>query len=242
MSEAHAYAAVVDTPPRERILRAALQLLSAGGRAAVSTRAVCEAAGVQGPTIYRQFGDMQGLLDAVTAAGFADYLHEKTTRERAADPVEDLRRGWDLHVEFGLANPAVYALMYGDPRPGTPSQAAKQAEQILHGLLQRAAEAGRLRVGIADAAAMINAAGVGVVLTLLAKPASERDHELSERTREAVLAATTTDVPLTESGGAGGRAALTATAVTFKAQIVDRPDGFTPAEHQLLDEWLDRLV
>jgi hypothetical protein len=185
---------------------------------------------------------MQGLLDAVTAAGFASYLKEKTARKRTGDPVEDLRRGWDLHVGFGLANPAVYALMYGDPRPGTPSPAAKRAEQILHDLLQSAAEAGRLRVGIADAAAMINAAGVGVVLTLLAKPASERNYELSERTREAVLAATTRDVPLSESVGDGSRKSLTATAVTLKAQIVDRPEEFTPAEHQLLDEWLDRLV
>ncbi len=242
MSEARAPGDAVETPPRDRILQAALQLLSTGGRAAVSTRAVCDAAGVQGPTIYRQFGDMQGLLDAVTAAGFASYLQEKTAHEPTGDPVHDLRRGWDLHVGFGLANPAVYALMYGDPRPGTPSQAAKQAEQILHDLLQRAAEAGRLQVGIADAVAMIHAAGVGVVLTLLAKPAGERDPELSERTREAVLAATTRDVPLDESGGDGSRTSLTATAVTLKAQIVDRPEEFTPAEHQLLDEWLDRLL
>ena len=36
-----------------------------GGRGAVTTRAVSAAARVQPPTIYRQFGDMRGLLDAV---------------------------------------------------------------------------------------------------------------------------------------------------------------------------------
>ena len=41
------------------------QLLNDGGREAVSTRAVAAAAGVQPPTIYRQYGDMQGLLSAV---------------------------------------------------------------------------------------------------------------------------------------------------------------------------------
>src|SRR4051794_36006940 len=53
--------------PRDRILQAAARLLAEGGREAVSTRAVSRAAGVQAPTIYRQFGDMQGLLDAVAS-------------------------------------------------------------------------------------------------------------------------------------------------------------------------------
>ncbi len=49
-----------DMNPRDRILQAAARLLAEGGREAVSTRAVSSAAGVQAPTIYRQFGDMQG--------------------------------------------------------------------------------------------------------------------------------------------------------------------------------------
>src|ERR687894_233566 len=106
---------------RDRIVRAAAELLAEGGREAVSTRAVAAAAGVQAPTIYRQFGDMRGLLDAVASDGFSTYLGRKMTRERAADPIDDLRGGWNLHVEFGLENPALYTLMYGDPRPGAES-------------------------------------------------------------------------------------------------------------------------
>jgi hypothetical protein len=56
--------------------------------------------------------------------GFAAYLAEKGVREPGADPVDDLRAGWDLHVGFGLANPALYPLMYGDPRPGAAPPAA----------------------------------------------------------------------------------------------------------------------
>ena len=109
-----------DMNPRERILQAAARLLAEGGREAVSTRAVSRAAGVQAPTIYRQFGDMQGLLDAVASHGYATYLASKRERATHHDPVEDLRRGWNLHIDFGLANPALYILMYGNPRPGTP--------------------------------------------------------------------------------------------------------------------------
>src|SRR5215217_8644607 len=99
-----------DINPRDRILQAAANLLAEGGREAVSTRAVAAAAGVQAPTIYRQFGDMRGLLDEVASYGFSKYLRDKTMRERAEDPVDDLRLGWDLHVGYGLANPAFYTL------------------------------------------------------------------------------------------------------------------------------------
>ena len=103
--------------PRDLILQAAARLLTEGGREAVSTRAVSRAAGVQAPTIYRQFGDMQGLLDAVASHDYATYLASKCERETLQDPVEDLRRGWNLHIDFGLSNPALYSLMYGPP-PG----------------------------------------------------------------------------------------------------------------------------
>src|SRR3954451_12093730 len=110
--------------PRERIVQGAAALLAEGGRDAVTTRAVASAAGVQAPTIYRLFGDKSGLLDAVAEHGFAAYLGEKGVPEPDADPVDDLRTGWDMHVGFGLANPALYALMYGDPRPGESWAAA----------------------------------------------------------------------------------------------------------------------
>src|ERR687890_87485 len=93
---------------RARIVAAAVGLIAAGGRDAATTRAVAAAAGVQPPTIYRQFGDMRGLLDEVASYGFSKYLRDKTMRERAEDPVDDLRLGWDLHVGYGLANPAFY--------------------------------------------------------------------------------------------------------------------------------------
>src|SRR5215469_10985172 len=108
----------------ERMLRAAADLLQTGGIEAISTRAVAAAAGVQPPTIYRLFGDKQGLLDAVAAHGFASYLATKTTRESTGDPVEDLRAGWDEHVELGLAKPALYRLMYTHADRSSPAASA----------------------------------------------------------------------------------------------------------------------
>lgn len=112
----------------------------------MSTRAIAAAAGVQAPTLYRLFGDKQGLLDAVTAYGFERYLAEKKTLVPSHDPVADLQRGWDNHVEFGLTHPAFYVLMYGVTRPERRPAAAEEAYRMLLALLERVAAAGRLRM------------------------------------------------------------------------------------------------
>src|SRR3954467_2649502 len=98
---------------RARVVDAAAQLLHRDGAQAVTTRAVAQAAGVQAPTIYRLFGDKDGLIDAVAEHVMATYVAAKavSTADADGDPVADLRSGWRAHVEFGLANPELYALL-----------------------------------------------------------------------------------------------------------------------------------
>ncbi|TDE36360.1 TetR/AcrR family transcriptional regulator [Actinomadura sp. 6K520] len=229
-----------DLDTRDRILRAAARLLAEAGGEPVSTRAVCTAAGVGAPTLYHHFGDKRGLFDAVAAYGFERYLAGKRAQESTGDPVDDLRRGWDLHVEYGRTNPAFYTLMYGTSR--TPPIAA-EAHRILLGLVAAAARAGRLRVPVGTAARMIHAAGVGVTLALIAgeggEPDGAADDELSERTREAVLAAVT--VPREGEGAARHPAA--ARAVALRAALAaDPPARLSAPETALLGEWLDRIA
>jgi AcrR family transcriptional regulator len=71
-----------------------------GGLDAVSTWAVAAAAGVQAPTIYRQFGDNDRLLDAVVRFESQGYIQKK--RLLAENPGDDVRRLCDLHAEFGM--------------------------------------------------------------------------------------------------------------------------------------------
>ena len=228
---------------KERIVRAAAKLLAEGGREAASTRAVAAAAGVQPPTIYRLFGDMRGLLDEVAGFGFQAYLREKTAREVVGNPVEELRRGWDLHVGFGLVNPAFYKLMYGDPGPGAESSpAAREAAGMLRDLVRRAAEAGRLRVGEERAARMIHAAGSGVTLALIGTEPEHRDPALSGATREAMLAAVTTEGSDEGATEGGGRDRAANRAVALKAVLPEAGAGLTPGERALLSELLDRIA
>jgi AcrR family transcriptional regulator len=220
---------------RSQIVAVAAELLAQGGRDAVTTRAVTAAAGVQAPTIYRLFGDKAGLLDAVAERGFTAYLADKQPPDSGADPVEALRVGWDLHIGFGLANPALYCLMYGEPRPGVAPPAAEAAFRILRTHVRHVAEAGRLRLGEEQAAAFIHASGSGTVLTLLALPEDERDLSLSTFAREACLAAITTDDSTLETPGVVGAA------VALRATLPD-VTALTEAECGVLTEWLDRIA
>ena len=225
---------------REKILRATADLLSQRGRAAVTTRSVSAAAGVQPPTIYRLFGDMRGLLDAVTAVGFADYLARKTAQQPSGDAVDDLRAGWDLHVAFGLENPAFYLLMYGEPDAGSTARATAEAHEILLGLVRRVAAAGRLTVAVERAADMIHSAGMGVVLTLLGSAPERRDLALSAQMREAVLAAVTTAAGDPPSDDA--RRDVARRALALHAALPDVEEALTPGERALLEELLGRLA
>jgi len=231
---------------RARIVRAAAKLLATGGRNAVTTRAVSAAAGVQAPTIYRHFGDMQGLLGVVARETLAVHVREQATRALTNDPVEDLRRGWDLHIAYGLANPDAFALLYSAPSVAAYTSVIQEGVAVLQGLVARVAEAGRLRVDVVHATVLIHAAGTGVTLTLAATAPKERDPRLSETMREAILTAIT--VPVSAKGPHRGAAVAPAAervavhAVALRAVLTDAPSVLSPAERQLLSDWLDRLA
>ncbi len=228
--------------PRERILTAAIRLLAQGGREAVTTRAIMAAAEVQAPTIYRQFGDLRGLLVEAAGAGFASYLTDKAAKQPSGDPVEDLRHGWDAHVAFGLAEPAVYALLYGDPRQGERPAAVQQARAMLRTTVQRVAEVGWLRVGVDLAVEMVDAAGAGVVLHLLVTKPADRDLALSASVREAVLSAVTVAADQVPQPPSGNGSRLGARAVALKAVLPDASGRLTGGELHLISELLDRLT
>jgi AcrR family transcriptional regulator len=219
---------------RTRILDAAARLVASGGVAALTTRAVATEAAVQAPTLYRLFGDKRGLLDAVAEHGLASFIAEKVAAPPQDDPVQELRDAWDAYVDFGLANPAVFAIMHEVGRAGPPSPAAMAGIGVLQARVARIAQAGRLRIPEARAVAQIHAAGTGVVATLLALPEAERDPELSMTTREAILAAMLSDA--TTATGTG----LASFAIGLRARLGEA-EVFSPGEALLLREMLDRL-
>ncbi|MBN0042538.1 TetR/AcrR family transcriptional regulator [Streptomyces actuosus] len=218
---------------RRRIIDVAIDLLERGGRDAVTTRAVADAAGLQPPALYRLFGDKEGLLDAVAERGFTRFLAAKHIDPDPQDPVRELRAGWDTAVEFGLANPALYTLMYGEPARSTT--VFRIGLELLMERIRRLAVAGRLRVEEELAAQIIHATARGAVLTWLSLPESERNPALLVALREAMIAAVTDQVPaVREEGPAGAARAL-------RAALPDQ-NVLSQAEQQLMTEWLGRLA
>src|SRR5258708_26053500 len=63
-----------------------------------------------------------GLEPAVVADAFERYLARKGAEVAETDDVgADHLRGWDMHVAFGAANPALYKLMWSRPLTRCPS-------------------------------------------------------------------------------------------------------------------------
>ena len=230
--------------PRDRILHAAAGLLASGGRESVSTRSVSAAAGVQPQTIYRQYGDMQGLLNAVARYGFGAYLESKSSAGSSDDAIADFRHGWDLHTEFALANPALYSLMYGDPRPGTTA-ATDAVEEVLGALLNRVALSGRLLVSVEHAIQVVLAANVGSSLALLSMQAQGRevkfDSELSVTLREMVIATLMSEQAAADVAVRDGRLTAAMSAAALGASLPSVEASFTVGERTLLAELLKKI-
>ncbi|MFC8248123.1 TetR/AcrR family transcriptional regulator [Streptomyces chartreusis] len=233
-SSAAGAAAVGREQTRLRVIEAAIDLLTRGGRDAVTTRAVAEGAGLQPPAIYRLFGDKDGLLDAVAEHGFATFLAGKHVDPDPQDPIEDLRAGWDVAVEFGLANPALYTLMYSEPTRAT-SATFKAGMEILMSRIRRLATRGWLRVDEELAAQTIHATARGAVLTWLSLPKDRRDPALLTTLREAMVAAVTNQQPAVQEAGPTGAARALRAALPEQTTL-------SGAEQYLLREWLDRLA
>lgn len=219
---------------RAALVEVAARLLREQGPAAVTTRAVAHAAGVQAPTIYRLFGDKNGLLDAVAEHVFATYVAEKVVARDDGDPLADLRAGWDLHIGFGLTNAALFGLLV-DPSRNARSPAAAAGLEVLQARVRRVAATGRLRVSEHRAVELIQAAGNGAVLALLSAPAAERKLDLADAMYDAAMQAILTDMPASSSDS------TTAAAVAFRTVVPTLPR-LTDAERTLMSEWLDRAV
>jgi AcrR family transcriptional regulator len=230
---------------RTRIVSAAADLLGAGGPGAVTTRGVAEAAGVQAPTIYRIFGDKDGLLDAVAEHVMRAHVSAKADVVDAAriadvDPLDDLRAGWQAQVEFGLANPDVFRML-GDPARTAGSQAARLGAEVLEARIHRVAATGRLRVTEQRAVELVKAGGVGVVSTLLTTPAEKRDPGLADAMYETVLAQILTDPSAPASSARHDADGVRGAVVAVRA-VAPQLATLTPGERALLVEWLDRAI
>jgi AcrR family transcriptional regulator len=106
---------------RRVLLDAALALIAEAGPQGFTLREVARRAGVSHNAPYRHFRDKGALLAAVATEGF-DKLTRRMQRamSRAADPLMRFRQCGRGYVEFALASPQHYTVMF-DVREEDPA-------------------------------------------------------------------------------------------------------------------------
>jgi AcrR family transcriptional regulator len=231
---------------RTRILEAASELLAESADADASTRAVCDAAGVTAPTLYHHFGDKEGLLAAVVDFGWAAFLETKRTvaavmHEHVAD---DVRAGWDNHMEFARENRNFYKLMWS-PAVAANSAAFREAYRMLHERLELGAARGQLRVSAETAARMVMAAVTGAALSLISQHDLFGDGRFATQLREAVIASITVSedaVSTSEQRAREVEPTIATVAATLSSKLAPEDTPLTEPERALMQQWLATLA
>jgi AcrR family transcriptional regulator len=230
---------------RTRILEAAADLLAHSADADASTRAICEAAGVTAPTLYHHFGDKEGLLAAVVDFGWARFLETKrkvavVVHDHIAD---DIRAGWDNHIEFARESPNFYKLMWS-PAVAANSSAYREACRMLHERLELGAARGQLRVSPTMGARTVMAAVTGAALSLISQPDIFEDEAFATQLREVVIASVTTwkEAASTISRRRGAEPTLATAAATLGSKLAAEDAPLTEPERALMQQWLTALA
>lgn len=110
---------------RALILDAARTLFVERGYEAVTLREVAKKIEHSTTAIYVHFEDKRALLEELVAADFAAFAATLRQHAGIADPVERLRRAGEAYVDFGIALPNHYRLLFMSERP---QDAAKPVE------------------------------------------------------------------------------------------------------------------
>jgi AcrR family transcriptional regulator len=109
-----------DEQTRTALRAAAERLVTEGGPAALSVRAVADAAGTTTRAVYSLFGSKEGLLvDALAQDAFAFLFTEIDKLEETDDPVADLIAvGLPVFRRLVLEHPALYRVAFQRVVPG----------------------------------------------------------------------------------------------------------------------------
>jgi AcrR family transcriptional regulator len=108
------------------LLQAALELIGETGPRGFTLREAARRAGVSHNAPYRHFRDKEQLLAAVAAEGFDRLTRSLQCAPAKGGPLERLRRGGVLYVDFALRWPQHFAAMFEAPwrKPAYPETAA----------------------------------------------------------------------------------------------------------------------
>lgn len=184
---------------REALVEAATWVVAERGALEATTREIYTRAGVKAPTLYHHFGDRRGLMDAVVARAFDRYLEQKRELAPTGEPAIDVRRGWDVHVAFAQAEPAIYELMFPPDRRKAP-HTAREATAHLRAGFDELDRRGALRSGVTPehATRALSSALHGVTAAICRESGNPNNPKLSQTVRDAIVDALLKPTPMEE--------------------------------------------
>ncbi|MBA9005597.1 MULTISPECIES: TetR/AcrR family transcriptional regulator [Thermomonospora] len=146
----------LDPAIRTTLIDIAARLLAQEGPQALSTRRLAAEAGSSTMVVYTHFGAMSGLVREVVHEGFARLQGYLTRVERTGDPVADMALLGRAYRHNALANPHLYAVMFGGASLAGFSLTEEDRQHGRYTLANvvecaaRCLEAGRFRAGDAE--------------------------------------------------------------------------------------------
>lgn len=169
---------------RARLLDAARRTLEEAGPEAVQARRLTSEVGASTQAVYTLFGGMPGLFEALVARGFTELRAQLVAVGETDDAVADhMCMGWAF-LDWALAHPQLYRLMYGltggglrqhlglEMRVGAAIATFPEGQaaiEVLIGSVRRLVESGRIRpVDGSVAAGQFLSAMHGFVLLVIA--------------------------------------------------------------------------
>lgn len=145
---------------RQRILDAARELFATEGYDAVTMRKIADRIEYTPTAIYFHFADKEALIRELCAMDFLALARSFQPIAQVGDPIERMKRIGAAYIEFALAHPNHYRLMFMTPSPigeadldqygvekGNPAQ---DAYAFLRQAVVEAIAASRFRPGLED--------------------------------------------------------------------------------------------
>jgi AcrR family transcriptional regulator len=160
---------------RQALIDAALETLARDGAEAVTLRALARATGVSHAAPARHFPTRDALFAAIAEHGFAELTAAVTrARQEPADPMAHIRAMAMAHLNWAVANPALYRAMRNPEvmRHATPALRAAVADfaRTQMEFVQRARATGWRSGETAGTTMMSVVAGLTGLATLLTDP------------------------------------------------------------------------
>jgi AcrR family transcriptional regulator len=127
---------------REACVAQALAIISTAGVEKLSIREVARRIGVSHQAPYRHFASRDHLLAEIVRRAFADFAAALRSPPRTADPAADTLAMGFAYVQFALAEPLKYRLMFGGALPDPAEHpammhGAREAFGVLRAALER---------------------------------------------------------------------------------------------------------